>query len=170
VIAGVSLPYFAVSDSTACPGAAALRGAADGTLVTAGGGMLGVFGCVRVGGRLGGGPAPGPEGGARLTAPPGSGTEAGGIGGGRSENSCACAVFWTDTTKHAAKANGKTNGKTNCKTNDRPSAGISLPPRRHPTMPLPPGVMPSAFHRKRGKFKPLKSHGLRFYGTRLTPA
>ena len=50
--------------------------------------MLGVFGCVRVGGRLGG-PAPGPEGGARLTAPPGSGTEAGGTGGGRSEKSCA---------------------------------------------------------------------------------
>src|SRR6478752_2178588 len=80
LIAGVSLPYLALSDSTACPGAAALRGAAGGTLVTAGGGMLGVFGCVRVGGRLGGGPAPGPEGGARLTAPPGSGTEAGGTG------------------------------------------------------------------------------------------
>jgi AAHS family 4-hydroxybenzoate transporter-like MFS transporter len=58
-----------------------------------GGGMLGVVGCNRVGGRLGG-PAPGPEGGARLTAPPGSGTEAGGTGGGRSEKSCACAAFW----------------------------------------------------------------------------
>src|SRR4051812_28986947 len=37
------------------------------------------------------GPAPGPEGGARLTAAPGSGTEAGGTGGGRSLNSCAAA-------------------------------------------------------------------------------
>src|SRR3954453_3170966 len=90
VIGGVSLPYFAVSDSTPCPGTAALSGGADGTVVTAGGGMLGVVGCNRVGGRLGG-PAPGPEGGARLTAAPGSGTEAGGTGGGRSLNSCASA-------------------------------------------------------------------------------
>ena len=36
-----------------------------------------------------GGAAPGPEGGARLTAAPGSGTAAGGTGGGRSENNCA---------------------------------------------------------------------------------
>src|SRR3569833_2055165 len=80
VIAGVSLPYFAVSDSTPCPGTAALSGAAGGTVLTAGGGMLGVFGCIRVEGRLGG-PAPSPEGGARVMAPPGSGTAAGGPGG-----------------------------------------------------------------------------------------
>src|SRR3954471_20170229 len=67
-----SLPYRAVSDSTAWPGTAALSGAAGGTVVTVGG-ITGETGWVRVGGRLAG-----PEGGARLTAPPGSGTEAGG--------------------------------------------------------------------------------------------
>src|SRR6187402_1301743 len=101
VIAGVSLPYFAVSDNTPWPGTAALSGGAAGTVLTAGGGMLGVFGWIRVGGRLGG-PAPGPEGGARLTAPPGSGTDAGGTGGGRSEKSCAWAVPWPMVTRHAA--------------------------------------------------------------------
>src|SRR5689334_539279 len=144
VIGGVSLPYFAVSDSTPCPGTAALSGGADGTVETAGGGMLGVVGCIRVGGRLGG-PAPGPEGGARLTAPPGSGTEAGGTGGGRSEKSCACAALWPAITRHAARI----------------SAGASLPLRRHPMMPSPPRVMPPAFHRKRGKFKPLKPQEIR---------
>src|SRR5215467_10982164 len=87
VIGGRSLPYFAVSDSTAWPGAAAPMGAAGGTVETEGG-MVGEAGCVSVGGRLGGA-APGPEGGARLTAAPGSGTAAGGTGGGRSENNCA---------------------------------------------------------------------------------
>src|SRR5690242_415752 len=102
VIGAESLPYLAVSDSTPWPGTAALSGAAEGTVVTAGGGMLGVTGWVRVGGRLGG-PAPGPEGGARLTAPPGSGTEAGGTGGGRSEKSCACAALWLEITRPTAR-------------------------------------------------------------------
>src|SRR5206468_10318779 len=105
LIGGVSLPYFAVNDSTACPGTAALSGATGGTVVIAGG-IVGEAGCIRVGGRLGGA-APGPEGGARLTAPPGSGTEAGGTGGGRSEKSCACAapwqrVNWPSVSRHTA--------------------------------------------------------------------
>ncbi|MGX1060862.1 hypothetical protein AB7M39_000227 [Bradyrhizobium diazoefficiens] len=144
VIGAESLPYFAVSDSTPCPGAAALSGAAGGTVVTAGGGMLGEIGWVRVGGRLGGA-APGPEGGARLTAPPGSGTDAGGTGGGRSEKSCAWATPCPRMTRHAARIN----------------AGSSDTLRRHPMMPSPPIVMPPAFHRKRGKFKPLKPQEIR---------
>src|SRR6266700_3609506 len=111
VIGGVSLPYLAVSDSTACPGAAALSGGADGTVETTGG-MVGDAGWVRVGGRFGGA-APGPDGGARLTAPPGSGTEAGGTGGGRSEKSWAWATprpkVASPRTRHAARNTGSSN-------------------------------------------------------------
>src|SRR6266581_4812506 len=68
VMTGRSLPYRAVSDSTAWPG------------VDMPGGTAAAEGCVDGAGRLGIGA--GPEGGARLIALPGSGTEAGGTGGG----------------------------------------------------------------------------------------
>jgi hypothetical protein len=60
-------------------------------------------GWVRTGGRLGG-PAPGPEGGASDTAAPGSGTEAGGTGGGRSLKSWARAGKAQKQKKIAATA------------------------------------------------------------------
>src|SRR3954469_22990374 len=106
VIAGESLPYFAVSDSTACPGAAALSGAAGGTVDIAGG-RVGDAGWGRAGGRLGGAAA-GPDEGAKLTAPPGSGTEAGGTGGGRSEKSWAWAAPGP-RTRQAARSTGSSN-------------------------------------------------------------
>src|SRR5262249_19562468 len=93
-------------------------------------------GCVRTGGRLegaasapGGGPAAGPDGGARLTAAPGSGTAAGGIGGGRSPNSCALAGAATKASKNAATASG----------------GQAPPPRRNRKMPSPPVLMTLLF-------------------------
>ena len=73
VMTGRSLPYRAVSDSTACPGVDAPGGATTG-------GTAATEGCVNGAGRLG--IEAGPEGGARLIALPGSGTEAGGTGGG----------------------------------------------------------------------------------------
>src|SRR5215510_1542098 len=71
VITGRSLPYLAVSDSTACPAGVAPGGGTAG-------GVLTIEGWVRGAGRFG--PAPGPEGGARFMAGPvggASGTEAG---------------------------------------------------------------------------------------------
>src|SRR5262245_37332018 len=93
-MAGPSLAYRAVSDSTACPGAAAPGGGVAGGVLASDGWLM--FGCVRVGWvRVGGrtGPDPGPEGGARFIAGPlgASGTAAGGTGGGRSEN------IWAET-------------------------------------------------------------------------
>src|SRR5262249_59834244 len=126
----------------ACPGAAAPIGAAGGTLVTAGG-MVGDAGWVSDGGRVGVA-EPLPEGGARLTAPPGSGTEAGGTGGGRSENSCARAAVWPKNDSATASMN----------------AGSSRPLRRHLMMPSPPRFMLPAFHRKHGKFKPPKPRAI----------
>src|SRR4051812_50145967 len=70
VIGGGSLPYLAVSDSTPCPGTAALSGGGGGTGRTAGGGMLGGVGCNKGGGRAGG-PGPRAGGGARARGPPG---------------------------------------------------------------------------------------------------
>ncbi|GLH77842.1 hypothetical protein SSBR45G_27500 [Bradyrhizobium sp. SSBR45G] len=67
------------------------------------------------------GPAPGPEGGARLTAAPGSGTEAGGTGGGRSLNS------WADAGDTAKQASGHAKA----------SASDSRPLRRKPMDPRP---------------------------------
>src|SRR5580704_605867 len=100
-------------------------------------------GWVKTGGRLGGpaaggggSPAPGPDGGARLTAAPGSGTALGGTGGGRSVN------IW-------AKA-----GVEKAESSTTASAGHSRLPRRTRPIPSPPWVMNPAFHRKRGKFKP----------------
>src|ERR671939_196429 len=86
VITGRSLPYFAVSASTACPAVEAPGGGRAGGAAAVGGGAPSP-GWVRGAGRLG--VAAGPEGGARFMAGPGagaSGTEAGGTGGGRSEN------------------------------------------------------------------------------------
>src|SRR5580700_5159895 len=77
VMTGMSLPYRAVSDSTAWPTVDAAGGAITG-------GIAAMGGCVSGGGRLG--TDAGPEGGARLIAPGASGTKAGGTGGGRSVN------------------------------------------------------------------------------------
>jgi hypothetical protein len=48
------------------------------------------------------GPVAAPDGGARLTAAPGSGTDAGGTGGGRSLNNCACAEDATVNVRRQA--------------------------------------------------------------------
>src|SRR6185437_11656211 len=98
-------------------------------------------GCVSTGGRLGdvaaapgAGPAPGPDGGARLTAAPGSGTAAGGIGGGRSPNNCALAGMARSPSHTAANANVDANVEA--------TGGHTPPPRRHRKMPAPPVLMP----------------------------
>lgn len=70
------------------------------------------------------GVAPGPEGGARFRAGPdgASGTEAGGIGGGRSENICAeLAVGSSESSAKASITAGK--GRL-----PRPNLPIPLPP------------------------------------------
>src|SRR5450755_702696 len=88
-------------------------------------------------GKLGVGAGPG--GGARLIAPPdGSGTEAGGIGGGWSVN------IWAETTAGIPKTSTAASAHAKARRLPRPD----------PVMPLPPRVMRHAFHRKRGKFKP----------------
>jgi hypothetical protein len=92
-----------------------------------------------------------PDGGARLTAAPGSGTNAGGIGGGRSLNSCALA------------------GVTKAESSTSTSAGKSPTPRENPLLPSPPEVMVPAFHRKRGKFKPAGSGQKLLLGTSRLP-
>src|ERR1700752_2007591 len=103
VMTGRSLPYLAVSDSTACPAGVAPGGGTAG-------GVLAIEGWVSVGWVRGAGRfglAPGPEGGARFMAGPvggASGTEAGGTGGGRSENSWAEAKSEVSASKAAAKS------------------------------------------------------------------
>src|SRR5262249_34984037 len=104
--------------STACAGAP--LGGASGTPP--------IEGWVNTGGKLagpvaagGGIPAPGPEGGARLTAAPGARTEAGGTGGRRA-------------LKRGARGGG---GKTASKTANA-STGNSRSTRRHRKMPSPP--------------------------------
>src|SRR5262249_36991011 len=92
-------------------------------------------GWVNVGGG-GVGPEPGPDGGARLTAAPGSGTEAGGTGGGRSLNNCARAGAAITTAEAATSA-----------------ITANQPGERQDSMSRL-NVMISAFHRKRGEFKP----------------
>src|ERR1019366_3461815 len=77
VMTGMSLPYRAVSESTAWPAVDAPGGGTTG-------GTAAMEGCVNGAGRLG--TDAGPEGGARLIALPGSGTDPGGTGGGRSVN------------------------------------------------------------------------------------
>ena len=65
-------------------------------------------GCVSGAGKLG--PAPGPDGGARLRAGPvggASGTAAGGTGGGRSENICAEAAPGASASQTAANASAR---------------------------------------------------------------
>jgi hypothetical protein len=102
------LPYFAVSESTAWPAVEAPGGgSAAGALVIEGWARPGWVnvGWVSVGGRLG--PAPGPEGGARFMAGPAgvaSGTEAGGTGGGRSENSWADAGTGENDSQAASQS------------------------------------------------------------------
>ena len=93
-------------------------GAAAAGGVDGGDGWLRV-GWVRVGGSTGA--EPGPDGGARFIAgPPGaSGTEAGGTGGGRSEN------IWAETA----------TGIDPAKTRASASAAKSRPPRPHPLKP-----------------------------------
>jgi len=91
-----------------------------------------MVGCVPGAGGLGaagalGGTEAEPDGGARLTAAPGSGTNAGGIGGGRSLNSCALA------------------GVTKAESSTSISAGKSPTPRENPLLPSPPEVMVPAF-------------------------
>jgi hypothetical protein len=106
------------------------------------GGTTAIVGCVAGGGRFAaGGTDAAPEGGARLTAPPGSGTDAGGIGGGRSLNNCALAG--SAATKKGAKAN----------------ISHSRARRTNPMLASPPEIMVPAFQRKRGKFKPSRPKG-----------
>src|ERR1700719_3058839 len=81
LMTGRGLPERAVSDSTAWPAVEVLGAAITGGIAATGG-------CVNGAGKLG--VDAGPDGGARLIAPPdGSGTDAGGTGGGRSVNICA---------------------------------------------------------------------------------
>jgi len=89
-----------------------------------------IEGCTMVGwvsgaGRLGA--EPDPDGGAKFIAGAGSGTEAGGTGGGRSLN------IW------AEPAAGSSNAIASA------SSGKSLPPRPHPPMPLPLEVIAMLF-------------------------
>src|SRR3954451_13340719 len=95
----------------AAGGGAALGATTGGMTATEGGGTVWSGG---------GAPAPGPDGGARLTAAPGSGTEAGGTGGGRSPNNCAAAGVSASGPDRAAST----------------STGSSHPPRASP------GVLP----------------------------
>ena len=124
---GKSLPYRAVSDSTAWPAVAAPGGGTTGGTVAIDGGTI--VGCVNGAGRLGS--DPGPEGGARFIAGPegASGTEAGGTGGGRSEN------IWAETD--AGMKQASTEAST--------SAGKSRPARPSPPIPSPHEVMGMLF-------------------------
>src|ERR1700733_9671963 len=103
VTAGRSLPKRAVRASTAWVGVAAPGGGAGttgGTAATAGG-------AVKEGGRFGA--DAGPEDGARFIAGPagGSGTAAGGTGGGRSLNICAERGAKTANTKNKGNSDAK---------------------------------------------------------------
>jgi hypothetical protein len=85
-------------------------------------------GCVSGAGKAGS--EAGPEDGARLIAPPeGSGTEAGGTGGGLSVNICA--------------ETGDTSAKTSMDASA--SRGHGRPPHLGPSIPLPPRVMGMLF-------------------------
>ena len=104
LMTGRSLPYFAVSDSTAWPAVEATGGGKAAGVFAIEGGTAG-GGCVSGAGKLG--PAPGPDGGARLRAGPvggASGTAAGGTGGGRSENICAEAKSGANASKTASES------------------------------------------------------------------
>src|ERR1700730_5872056 len=138
-----SLPYRALSATTAGPGEAAPGGAtaAGGTLTIAGAGA----GCVSGAGREG--PAPGPEGSAKFSAGPEgtSGTVQGGTGGGRSENIWALAGAIRPATSTTA------------------SAGHSRPLRRDRKMPSPPEVMVMLFTEKAAnssRLAPVRCRGL----------
>src|SRR5436190_6666206 len=107
LMTGRSLPYFAVSDSTAWPAVEATGGGKAAGVFAIEGGTAG-GGCVSGAGKLG--PAPGPDGGARLRAGPvggASGTAAGGTGGGRSENICAKAASGASASQIAANASAR---------------------------------------------------------------
>src|SRR5262249_11138550 len=141
VMTGRALPDFAVNDSTACPAVEAPGGGiAAGAFEIEGWVRVGWFsdGCVSGAGRFG--PAAGPEGGARFMAGPvggASGTEAGGTGGGRSEN------IWAETgpgVKTSKRASG--------------SAARSPPASPFTATPIPPQTMTNPFPQKGGKFKP----------------
>ncbi|MFZ1171120.1 MAG: hypothetical protein WAO01_07985, partial [Bradyrhizobium sp.] len=97
---------------------------------TTGGAAVTAGGAVNGGGRLG--MDAGPEAGARFIAGPAgaSGTEAGGIGGGRSVNICAEAG--AETTAPKSKANTGTRRER--------------PPRRNPPVPCLPQIIRHAFH------------------------
>src|SRR5262245_23882968 len=119
VMTGRSLPYFAVSDSTACPTGEAPGGTAGDVLAIEGWVSVG---WIRGAGRFG--PAPGPEGGARFMAGPAagaSGTKAGGTGGGRSENSWAEAKPGASVSKTTAKS-----ARPGPKARPRPSTPLPL--------------------------------------------
>src|SRR6185312_14782581 len=73
--------------------------------------------------------AAGPDGGARLTAAPGSGTEAGGTGGGRSLKSWASAGEATKASRKAPSA----------------KTGHACAAHRHRKMPPPPILIPLLF-------------------------
>jgi hypothetical protein len=124
---GISLPYRAVSDSTACPAVEAPGGGATGGMVATEGCTM--VGCVNGAGTLG--PAPAPDG-AKFIAGAGSGTEAGGIGGGRSENSWAETGLERPPIRAAASQ----------------SDGRRRLPRPHPPMRLPQEVMQPCFSPK----------------------
>src|SRR5881396_3441763 len=104
VTLGRSLPNFALSASTAWPAVEGGSAAAAGGAATVGAAGAVIGGARIEGGKFGA--APGPDGGARLTAPPptpsGSGTEAGGTGGGRSPKICAEADVENDKDARTA--------------------------------------------------------------------
>lgn len=128
LMTGMSLPYRAVNASTACPAVEMPGGGATGGMVAIDGWTM--VGWVSGDGRVG--PEPAPEGGARLSAGPegASGTEAGGIGGGRSLNNWADAKSGSRAIKIAASA----------------ITGRSRLPRPRPPMPLPHEVIAMLFN------------------------
>ena len=97
---GRSLPYRAVSDSTAWPAVEAPGGGTTG-------GTVAIGGCVTGAGNPG--IEAGPDGGARFIAGPegGSGTDAGGTGGGLSANNWAATGLPVKTARIPAMANAK---------------------------------------------------------------
>ena len=99
----------------------------------------------------------GPEGGARFIAGPdgASGTDAGGTGGGRSENICAEAEVAISETRIPASA----------------SAGSRRPPRPDPSMPLPPGVMVMLFTENAANSSlPQRGRGRELAGNPMLPS
>src|SRR5581483_5530809 len=151
LVAGRSLPEGALSASTACPGAR-LGGAAGGKAAAGGGlseGWVSVgwpgSGWVSTGGRF----EDGPDDGARLTAGPGSGTAAGGTGGGRSLNNWALAGA-TDArpsiaVRTAVRARRRDKFRRRGRSRRRPKRGVSARLRRKPQGPSPREVMDLLF-------------------------